>query len=113
MIKDILSYEPEVITVFSLEKAKEISKEALKLGMKQEIILKIVGPNDMSYEGQVGGFKEDELIEKAREIKKIEGVIIVGVTAFPCFLYDSDTGEIKKTENANTVIRCVEKLKKE
>jgi len=113
MIREILSYKPEVITVFSLEKAKEISEEASKSGMKQDILLKVVGSNDLVCEGQMGGFKEAELIEKAREIKELQGVNIVGVTAFPCFLYDPDQGKIKETENAYTVMRSVKTLKEE
>ncbi|GAA0182248.1 YhfX family PLP-dependent enzyme [Clostridium sediminicola] len=113
MIKKILSYNPEVITVFTVEKAKEISKAALELGMKQDIILRVVGPDDMIYDGQIGGFKESELIEKAREINLFDGVNIVGVTAFPCFLYDSEVGKVKKTNNVYTAMRCIEKLKEE
>ncbi|AOT70357.1 YhfX family PLP-dependent enzyme [Geosporobacter ferrireducens] len=113
MIREVLSYKPEVITVFSVEKAREISEEALRLEMRQDILLKVVGPNDLVCEGQVGGFKEEELIEKAKEIKKLQGVTITGVTAFPCFLYDSEKGKIKETENVYTVIRSVKKLKEE
>lgn len=113
MIKEILNYDPEVITVFTLEMAREISKVALELGRKQNILLKVVGIRDMLYEGQIGGFKEEELIEKAKEIEKLKGVNIVGVTAFPCFLYNSHKGKIEGTENAYTVTRCAKKLKKE
>jgi len=113
MIREILNYEPEVITVFTVEKAEEISKAALELGKKQDILLRVVGPHDMVYEGQAGGFKEDELVEKAKEINQLQGVNIAGVTAFPCFLYDCNKGKIKKTENAYTVVRCAEKLKNE
>lgn len=111
MIKEVLAYQPEVVTVFSFEKAEEISKVALELGRKQNILLRVVGANDRIYEGQVGGFKEEELIVQARKINSLEGVNIVGVTAFPCFLYDPKERKIKKTENADTVIRCVEELK--
>lgn len=111
MIRKILSYKPEVITVFTVEKAREISQVAMEMGIKQNILLKVVGKKDAVYEGQLGGFKEEELIEKAREIQALEGVNIEGVTSFPCFLYDTDACEIRKTENADTVMRCVEKLR--
>ncbi|SKC81761.1 YhfX family PLP-dependent enzyme [Maledivibacter halophilus] len=111
MIKEILTYKPEVITVFTLEKAEEISKLALEMGKKQDILLRVTGTKDTVYEGQVGGFKEEELIQKAEAIEKLKGVNIVGVTAFPCFLYDSYEGKIHETENAYTVVRCAEKLK--
>lgn len=113
MIKEIVSYSPEVITVYTVEKAREISEVALDLGKKQDILLKVIGANDMVYEGQVGGFKEEELIEKAKEIKKLPGVNIAGVTAFPCFLYNSALGTIERTENVYTVTRCAEKLRNE
>ena len=113
MIREILSFRPEVITVFTLEKAREISEEAMKMGMVQDILLRVVGPRDMTYEGQVGGFKEAELGWASIEIKKLKGVSIVGVTAFPCFLYDQNDGQVKKTENADTVIRCAKKLREE
>lgn len=111
MISNILEFKPEVITVFTVEKAKEISEEAIKLGMVQDILLRVVGEKDMIYEGQVGGFKEEELIQKASKIQEFKGVQVVGVTAFPCFLFNSDTGQVEKTENADTVIRCANKLK--
>lgn len=111
MIREILTYRPEVVTVFTLEKAREISETALELGMVQDILLRVVGPKDMIYEGQAGGFKEDELIETVKIIKRLQGVRIAGVTAFPCFLYDQEEGRVKKTENADTVIRCAEMLK--
>ncbi|MGF7057668.1 YhfX family PLP-dependent enzyme [Brassicibacter mesophilus] len=110
MINEILSYKPEVITVFTVEKAAQISYRAQKMRMTQDILLKVVGKNDMIYEGQTGGFKESELIEAAKEINKLSGVRIVGVTAFPCFLYDQDKGTIIKTENANTLVRSAERL---
>ncbi|HYE82754.1 MAG TPA: YhfX family PLP-dependent enzyme [Clostridia bacterium] len=111
MLREILSFRPEVITVFTLEKAREISRVASELGMVQDILLRVVGPRDIIYEGQVGGFKEAELYAAAEGIKKLKGVNIVGVTAFPCFLYDPDSGQVKKTENADTVIRCAGKLR--
>lgn len=113
MIREILSFRPEVITVFTLEKAREISREALNMGIVQDILLRVVGPRDIIYEGQVGGFKEDELFAVSEEIKKLKGINIVGVTAFPCFLFDPHSGQIKKTENADTVIRCARRLSEE
>ncbi len=110
MIDEILSYKPEVITVFTVEKAIQISDRAQKMGITQDIILKVVGSNDTIYEGQIGGFKESELIEAAREIIKLSGVRIVGVTAFPCFLFNEQKHEIEKTENANTLVRAADTL---
>ncbi|MCG4583983.1 alanine racemase, partial [Anaerosalibacter bizertensis] len=105
MIKEILVLKPEIITVFTIEKAAEISKEAKKLGIKQDIALKIIDDDDLIYEGQAGGFKVGDLLESAKKINELEGVSIVGVTAFPCFLYDEQTKEIEKTRNINTLLK--------
>jgi predicted amino acid racemase len=111
MIRQILSYKPEVITVFTLDKAIEISEQAIKLGMVQDLLLKVVGENDRLYPGQIGGFKEKELIQYADKIRKLKGVNIVGVTAFPCFLYNYEANKIEPTKNAHTAIRCANMLK--
>ncbi|WDV44385.1 YhfX family PLP-dependent enzyme [Clostridiaceae bacterium M8S5] len=113
LIKDILSYEPEIVTVFSVEKAKQISEIATKLNRVQDIMLRVVGKSDNIYDGQVGGFKETELIEKAKEIMNLKGVNIAGVVAFPCFLYDEKANDIKETPNAMTALRCKEILERE
>ena len=111
MIRQILSLKPEVITVFTVEKAAEISKEAEKLGIKQDIVLKIINNDDLIYEGQVGGFKIDDLLECAERINELEGVRIVGVTAFPCFLYNEQTKDIEKTRNVTTLLKGAKILK--
>jgi predicted amino acid racemase len=41
------------------------------------------------------------------------GVRIAGVTSFPCFLYDGEKGAVKPTANAQTVLRCAERLSEE
>ena len=110
MIKEILELNPEVITVFSVEKAKEISLEAEKLGKVQDIILKIIDDKDLIYEGQTGGIKFQELLDSAKEIIKYKGVRIVGATVFPCFLYNSEKGAIENTHNAKTLINSAKLL---
>ena len=110
-IQEILALAPETVTVFSTEKAREISDVAVKLGCKQNLLLKVMGPQDKVYEGQLGGFREDDLINEAKAIMKLPGVRIVGLTSFPCFLYDAKEGIVKQTENINTIIRCASLLR--
>lgn len=101
MIAEILSYRPEVITVFSLEKARSISKEAQKMGITQKLLMRVVGDKDQLYEGQKGGFLEPEWLSSAKAIREMPNVSLVGLTAFPCFLYNE--GEVAATENVKTV----------
>lgn len=111
MLKDIIQINPEVITVYSVQKAIDISNMCKELGKTQKLLLKVVGPNDTIYDGQLGGFKEEEILEAANAIKQLENVSIAGVTAFPSFLYKNDNGKIEKTENAHTLMRTVHILK--
>jgi predicted amino acid racemase len=108
MIAEILSYRPEVITVFSLEKARLISEEAVKQGIVQKIMIRVVGENDRLYPGQEGGFVESEWLNAVASIQAMHGVAMAGVTAFPCFLYEE--GEVRPTENARTVQRAVKSI---
>ncbi|WP_353892451.1 YhfX family PLP-dependent enzyme [Proteinivorax hydrogeniformans] len=110
MISKILSYRPEVITVFSYEMAEAISEEAQKMDIVQDVLLKVVGRKDIVYEGQLGGFKEEGLIEEARKVNNLPNVNIAGVTAFPCFIYDYEKKKITATENSKTLLRAYEKL---
>lgn len=111
MIRAILDLDPETVTVFGVEKAREISDVAVKLGRKQDLLLKVMGPRDKVYEGQLGGVREDQLLKEAVAIMKLPGVRIAGLTSFPCFLYDAEEGVVKQTENINTVIRCASQLR--
>lgn len=113
MIKEVLKYKPEVVTVFSLEKAAEISKVATELGIKQDIILKLIDENDFIYEGQVGGIKINNLLETAKKIIELDNVNIVGVTAFPCFLFNEEKGKVEKTRNIDTLLKGVKILEED
>lgn len=104
MLRDVIKCNPEVITVFTVEKAKEISQEAKKQGKIQDIILKVIDNKDLIYEGQTGGFKKGELIDSAKKIMEYSGVRIVGVTTFPCLLYDSQEKKVVKTPNVGTLL---------
>jgi predicted amino acid racemase len=110
MIKDIIEISPEVVTVFTVEKAREISQEAEKKGRVQDIILKVIDNEDLIYEGQTGGFKKEGIIESAKKIMEYKGVKIVGVTAFPCLLYDLEKKKVVKTHNVRTLLDCVKLL---
>lgn len=108
MVKKILQSEPEVITIYSVEKAKEISDLAVELGVKQKLLLKVVGSNDTIYDGQLGGFKEEEILSAVKQIMCLKNVQIAGVTAFPAFLFNPESRDIIETENAKTLMRSVD-----
>ncbi len=108
MLKSILSHRPEVMTVFSLEKAQAVSDEAMRQGMVQKVLMRVVGKDDRAYAGQEGGFLESDWLEVAKAIQDMPGIQLAGVTAFPCFLYEE--GQVRATENARTVQRAAETI---
>jgi predicted amino acid racemase len=110
-IKEILLMQPEVVTVFSAEKARRFSEEASRLGIIQDILLRVTGKDDMNYPSMEGGIPEDNLEIVAREIEGFKNVRIVGVTNFPAMFHTNK--EIPQiTPNLKTAIRCAEKLKR-
>jgi Predicted amino acid racemase len=112
-VKDMLLKKPEVVTVYSLKKAREISDAAVDLGITQNIMLRIVGQNDVIYPGQYGGFGLEGLIENAKRIIDMPNLILYGLTSFPCFLMDSESKEIKETNNMMTILKAKEMLKEQ
>ncbi len=87
MVDEVVSHQPDVITVYSIAKAREIAAAALRQGTEQALLVKVWHPNDLIYPGQEAGFSLDELPNVIREIKTLTGVRLVGVTHFPCMLF--------------------------
>lgn len=109
-ITNMLLKKPEVITVYSVEKAREISNAAVRLNITQNIMLRVVDKGDIIFPGQYGGLYLDELNDKAQEILDLPNIILYGVTSFPCFLMDKDSKTINETHNTDTVIKAKELL---
>lgn len=105
-IENILLQKPEVITVYSVEKAKQISDAAKKLNMTQNIMLRVIDDDDILYPAQYGGFYLKELIENAKRIASMKNINIYGLTSFPCFLYNSESKSVEKTKNMDTLIKA-------
>lgn len=100
---ELLDARPQIVTVYSLEKARKISALAGVRGMVQDVMLRVVGRDDMLYSGQVAGFPLEELPRVAEMLKALPHIRVAGVCAFPCFLYDESAGDILPTSNTDTV----------
>ena len=107
---DIVSAHPDIMTVYSVEKAKEIGKAAARQGFVQPIMLRVLGKDDDLYPGQYGGFPLEGLDSAAEEIEGIDGVRIAGVCSFPCLLYSDETHEVMPMPNAETVKQAAKML---
>ena len=111
-LKTVLAARPEVVTVFSLEKAKEISEVCRELNLEQKLLLRILDDSDFCYSGQYGGFSLEELPCAITEMERLANVQIAGLTSFPCFSYQKLTQKIEPTPNVVTLQKA-EKLLKE
>ncbi|MGR1083051.1 alanine racemase [Olegusella massiliensis] len=99
----ILAAHPDIMTVYSVEKAAEIGAEAERQGFVQPIMLRVLGPADTLYSGQYGGFELAELGRVVDELERIGGARVAGVCSFPCLFFSDETGELEPLPNAQTV----------
>ncbi len=111
-VENVLKMKPEVITVFSIEKARQISKVAKKLNLMQNLLVRVVGKKDFFYPYQEGGFPEEKIVNVIKKINRFENVKVVGVTSFPCLFYNEKLGRIEPTPNFDTILRAADRLEK-
>lgn len=107
MLREIIrDIQPEVITVYSLEKAQLISDIACELQVKQRVLVKFYDKTDVLYVNQESGFPIDTMPAVLSRLSELDGIIVEGATHFPCFLHDGE--RIQPTNNLQT-LRNVEK----
>jgi predicted amino acid racemase len=108
--REVLSWKPEVVTIFSFERAKQLSIAAQSAGVKQDILLKVAGPNDKIYEGQEGGIPINNLAANVESIRELPGISIAGVTSFPNLQLAEDRMKMVPTANMDTLLHAVKIL---
>ncbi len=111
MIRQVVEYGPEVITVYNAEKVRSISRAAEELGRVQKIMIRVFAEGDMIYSGQTAGIHLAELPAFLREIQDLPGIQVAGLTSFPCFLYSEEAADIVPTANLHTVLKAREILR--
>lgn len=103
----------EIITVFSLEKARQISAVATEAGRVQSVMLKVFGGQDKLYPGQEAGFPLSQLDEVVNAIRTLPGINLAGLTHFPCLLWDEDLQQTLPTPNLHTLLQARDRLQKQ
>ncbi|ECG8589771.1 YhfX family PLP-dependent enzyme [Salmonella enterica subsp. salamae] len=109
-VYDAVTQGTDVITVFSLEKAREISVAAVSAGREQSVMLKVYGKNDFLYPGQESGFPLAYLTDVVNEIRQLPGLRLRGLTHFPCLLWDETSAQIMPTPNLHTLVDARRRL---
>lgn len=100
----------EVITLFSLEKAREVSAAAEASGRTQAVMLKVYGESDFLYPGQESGFALAELENVVAHLQSLPGIELTGLTHFPCLLWDDEQEKILPTPNLRSLLAARDKL---
>ena len=110
-LQQIIAAKPSLMTVFSIEKAKEIDRFSRQAGRIQPIMLRVIGHDDVIYDCQQGGIALMDLEKTMLELSKLSHVVVEGVTTFPCFLYDAEHKDVRPTNNAYTLLEAAEQLR--
>lgn len=103
--------DPRQVTVFDVQQAAAIGEVAAAMGRIQGVLLRVVSEGDTFYPAQRGGIMEADLVSVARLIDGMDGVEVIGVTSFPCLMFDPDTEEVSPTPNLSTVARAARTLR--
>jgi predicted amino acid racemase len=110
---EVLGWRAEVVTLFSFAKARSLAQAAAASGVVQPVLLRVVGERDVFYPGQEGGIPVERLEAAARRIvQELPAIRVVGVTSFPCLLFDDQTRCFKPTPNLETLLQAREALER-
>ncbi|PFG58345.1 putative amino acid racemase [Vibrio sp. ES.051] len=109
MLESIVSdIRPEVVTIYSFEKAQRLSYWAQKHEHCQKILLKFCDQKDHLYTNQEAGFQIGDIQEVVQKISMLPNIEIGGVTHFPCFLAHGEA--VAKTNNLSTLLKASDYL---
>ncbi len=106
-----IAMRPDYLTVFSLDKAEEAAAAARKLGVRQDLLIRVHAPGDRFYKGHEGGFPAEKALEIAKKIAALEGVRFAGITTFPALLFSEDDRAVSPTHNLSTLEKTARTLR--
>jgi predicted amino acid racemase len=107
----VIAARPEVVSVFHEDIAARLGAAAVRAGVEQAVLLRVVGPDDQFYFGHGGGLPLGSIEEAARRIDAIIGLRIAGVVSFPALLADVEARRLVTTPNLATVVEAAERLR--
>lgn len=110
--EEAVKMQPEYWTVYSIEKAREISKYMDKNKI-QKIMLRIFSDGDTFYKGHEGGFAAPNITKIIKEINSLPGLKFAGLTTFPTQLFNLEKLSIEHTKNYETLLETAKILKEE
>jgi predicted amino acid racemase len=111
--KVVATYRPEVISVFSVEKARQIDEAARRAGGHQPLLLRVHSREDVFFPGMEGGFYLEDLPAALAAIRRLEHVRPVGITTFPVLRYDAAGDAPAGTPNLEALKRAADVFERE
>jgi predicted amino acid racemase len=107
-LDQVLALEPEVVTVFSVEKAASLAAAATRAGRTQRVLLRVVGDGDEFFSGQEGGIPLSGVVAARDAIDALDGVCVAGLTTYPAIEFAD--GGFRPTPNLGTIAEAAELL---
>jgi len=104
---------PEYVTVYSVEKAKQISDAAKKAGRIQNVFIKVIDQENTEIPAHTGGFEEKDAISFGKMISKFPGIKVAGVTSYPAFYFSLKTKEHIVSRPFEKMVRVARELRRE
>jgi hypothetical protein len=108
----VIAARPEVVTVFDETIAGRVGAAAVRAGIVQAVLLRVVAPGDRFYFGHGGGFALETIEATARRIDAIPGLRVSGVTTFPGILANGETRRLEPTPNLTTLRTAADRLRR-
>lgn len=101
--------QPEVWTLFDLAAAEAVNKAALAQQRRQDVLLRVAG--NQLFPGQEGGFVAQSMLNAANHIARLPGLRLVGLTSYPCLIWDELRGRYLPAKNLEAVFEAAEQLR--
>ena len=105
MIEPAIQHQPDVITVYSIDKARQIVQAAQRLNRVQAVLIKVCSAQDIVYSGQESGIDLADLPDFIHTLQQLNNIKIAGVTHFPCILLNEQQ-QLVATPNFHTLIKA-------
>lgn len=102
---------PEVVSVFTVQKAEAASRAAVENDVNQDLLIRVRDDDDLVPVGTSAGIHLDDLEDAVREIRKLPNVYIVGVTTWPAITY-TNAREPEAAPNFRTLLTAAERLER-
>ena len=110
-VEQVLSYEPDVVTVHTVEAARNVSEAAVAVGRVQDVYVRVNRVGDAQFVGMVGGWEIDECVEAIRPILALPGVRLAGLTTHPVIAYSGGSAaDAQPVDSFFTMVHAKELL---